>query len=120
MQKEKEIADIKKRIAECENRVGLLNMERKTITDEISETNLEISYAYNELRKLGECNHRYSKTINQSWPRLCVDCGQPETPMNAVQVVEKQSTCNHLYSRSMNQPYPRLCELCRQPEPNHG
>lgn len=63
----------------------LINQTQETVTNldiKRSALNKEINIQMDQLHRYENClsnNHRYSKAMNQPYPRLCVDCGESET-----------------------------------------
>jgi len=63
----------------------LINQTQETISNldvKRLALNKEINNKMNLLQRYENClvkNHRYSKAMNQPYPRLCIDCGEQET-----------------------------------------
>lgn len=117
MKDETEVKRIERCIADTEDTIISLRKQKEDIECWIQLQKEHISNYKSILASLGVCQCRYSKALNQSHPRLCVDCGKPEKPVFInIPIILPGEKCQHMYSRSMNQPYPRLRVHCKEPE----
>jgi predicted RNase H-like nuclease (RuvC/YqgF family) len=67
-------------ILDTEKTIKILEEKHTELNELIIRQCVYLSRLKNELEQISYklCQHRYSRSINQQYPRLCIDCGEVE------------------------------------------